>query len=77
MKVIHEIRGANSYDQLLTGLMKVYSRLCGKGVEFYYISDFLKDIEPGNWREVRAYLVINAINWFNYLNKPKASKEGG
>lgn len=71
MKVIHEIRGANSYDQLLTALMKVYSRLTSKGIEFYYISDFLKDIEPGNWREVRAYLVINAINWFNYLKKPK------
>lgn len=74
MKVIHEIRGANSYDQLLTAMMKVYSRLSGKGIEFYYISDFLKDIEPGNWREVRAYLVINAINWFNYLKKQKSNK---
>jgi len=74
MKVIHEIRGANSYDQLLTALMKVYSRLSGKGIEFYFIRDFLKDIEPGNWQEVRAFLVINAIDWFNYLMKQKTSK---
>lgn len=77
MKVIHEIRGANSYDQLLTAFMKVYSRLSGKGIEFYYINDFLKDIEPGNWREIRAYLVINAINWFQYLKKQNTKKQGG
>ncbi len=77
MKVIHEIRGANSYDQLLTALMKVYSRLSGNNIEFYYISDFLKDIEPSNWREIRAFLVINAISWFNYLKKQKSNKKGG
>jgi hypothetical protein len=77
MKVIHEIRGANSYDQLLTALMKVYSRLSGKGIEFYYINDFLKDIEPGNWREVRAYLVINAINRFQCLKKQNTPKKEG
>lgn len=76
MKVIHEIRGANSYDQLLTALMKIYSRLSGNNIEFYYISDFLKDIEPSNWREIRAFLVINAISWFNYLKKQKSNKKG-
>jgi len=88
MKVIHDIRGAGSYDQLLTALMKVQGRLAGKKlkwteggsdrekeIEFFKLNDFVKQITPKNWREIRACLVMFATQEFQYRTKKAKSKE--
>jgi hypothetical protein len=82
MRVIHDIRGAGSYDQLLTALMRVQGKLTGKKlkwteggsdhekeIEFFKLNDFVKQITPKNWREIRACLVIFATNEFQYRTK--------
>jgi len=75
MKVIHDIRGAGSYDQLLTALMRVQGRLVGKEIEFFKLNDFVKQITPKNWREIWACLVIFATNEFQYRTKSLKNKE--
>lgn len=77
--MIYALRQANSLTQFLEALMKVYGYFTDQtdSPEFYWVDKLLEQINIKNWRDIRAYMVITAINQYLYKTKDKNKEKGG